>query len=124
MNSIDPKLTALQFNEYINKQDIDGLSSLMTEDHVFADRAGKGDKGKESMTKGWRGFFDMFPEYKNTFIRIQSLDDLVVIYGYAVWKKGSGRDYVIWTAKIENDLVAEWSIYKDTEENKKKFNFI
>ena len=68
MNSIDPKLTVLQFNEYINKHDIDGLSSLMTEDHVFVDRAGKGDKGKESMTKGLKGFFDMFPEYENTFL--------------------------------------------------------
>ena len=124
MNSLDPKLTALQFNECINKQDIGGLSSLMTEDHVFVDRAGKGDKGKESMTKGWKGFFDMFPEYKNTFISVQSQDDLVVIYGYAVWKKGTERDYVIWTAKIENDLVADWRIYEDTEENKKKFNLI
>ena len=124
MNSIDPKLTVLQFNEYINKQDIDGLSSLMTEDHVFVDRAGKGDKGKESMTKGWKGFFDMFPEYENTFIRVQSQDDFVVIYGYAIWKKGTERDYVIWTAKTENDLIAEWRIYEDTEENKKKFNLI
>ena len=124
MNSIDPKLTALQFNECINKQDIDGLSSLMTEDHVFADRAGNGDKGKESMTKGWRGFFDMFPEYKNTFVRVQSQYELVVIYGYAVWKNGTERDYVIWTAKIKNNLVAEWRIYEDTEDNKKKFNLI
>lgn len=124
MNSVDPKLTALQFNEYINKQDIDGLSSLMTEDHVFVDREGKGEKGKELMTMGWKGFFDMFPEYKNTFIRIQSQDDIVVIYGYAVWKKNSARDYVIWTAKIKNDLVAEWRIHKDTKENKKKFNLI
>ena len=84
MNSIDPKLTALQFNEYINNQDIAGLSSLMTEDHTFIDREGNGDKGKESMTNGWISFFKSFPEYKNTFIRIQSQDDLVVIYGYAI----------------------------------------
>lgn len=30
MNSKVPKLTALQFNEYINNQDINGLSNLMT----------------------------------------------------------------------------------------------
>lgn len=122
MNSTDPKLTVLQFNECINKQDIAGLSSLMTEDHIFVDREGNGDKGKDAMTKGWQGFFEMFPEYKNTFIRVQSQDDLVVIYGFAVRKKDAELDYVIWTAKIENDLVAEWRIYKDTEENKKKFN--
>lgn len=40
MNTKDPKLIALQFNECINKQDIKGLSSLMTDDHTFIDRAG------------------------------------------------------------------------------------
>jgi hypothetical protein len=35
MNKRDPKLTALQFNEYINNQDIKGLSSLMAE--VFSE---------------------------------------------------------------------------------------
>jgi ketosteroid isomerase-like protein len=124
MNSTDPKLTVLQFNEYINRQDINGLSNLMTDDHLFVDREGNSDKGKESMTKGWIKFFEMFPEYRNTFIRLQSQDELVVIYGYAVWNKGSEQDYVIWTAKIENDLVAEWRIYEDTEENKKRYNLI
>jgi hypothetical protein len=32
MNTRDPKLTALQFNECINHQDIDGMTSLMGED--------------------------------------------------------------------------------------------
>ncbi len=38
MNLKDPKLTALQFNEYINNQDIQGLTNLMTKDHLFIDR--------------------------------------------------------------------------------------
>lgn len=121
MNSADPKFTVLQFNEYINNQDINGLSSLMTEDHTFIDRDNNSEKGKESMTKGWTDFFKSFPEYKNTFLRVQSEGDLVVIYGYAVWEKKGEPDYVIWTAKIENDLIVEWRIYKDTQENKKKF---
>lgn len=52
MNSVDPKLTALQSNVYINHQDIDGLSSLMTEGHTFVDRKGEIDKGEETMIKG------------------------------------------------------------------------
>lgn len=32
MNLRDPKIAVLQFNEYINNQDIKGLSSLMVED--------------------------------------------------------------------------------------------
>lgn len=34
MNIRDPKLIALQFNEFINNQDIEGLSGLMTDDHI------------------------------------------------------------------------------------------
>jgi ketosteroid isomerase-like protein len=80
MNLRDPKLTALQFNEYINSQDVEGLSSLMTESHTFVDRKGEVDKGKESMTKGWIAFFEAFPDYRNTFTRVESQDDLVSDY--------------------------------------------
>ena len=52
MNSKDPKLTALQFNECINNRDIKGLSSLMTEEHTLIVRDGEVVKGKESNTKG------------------------------------------------------------------------
>ena len=120
MNKRDPKLVALQFNEYINKQDIKGLASLMTDGHTFIDHAGAVDKGKESMTKGWIEFFDSFPEYKNTFDRVESHDDLVILIGHAYWSEKNKYDPAIWTAKIEDDRVAEWRIYEDTAENRRK----
>ena len=120
MNTRDPKLTALQFNEYINGQDIKGLSSLMTEDHTFIDREDEVYKGKETMTKGWIEFFASFPDYQNTFTRVDSRNDLVILIGYATWSKGSSADHAIWTARIEDDRVAEWRIYHDTERNRRK----
>ncbi|NIM94181.1 MAG: hypothetical protein GTO18_10785 [Anaerolineales bacterium] len=119
MNSKDPKLTALQFNEYINNQDIESLSGMMSEDHTFIDRENRVDEGKESMTKGWINFFVSFPEYRNTFLRVESRNDLVILIGYATWSEGAEPDHAIWTARIENDLVAEWRIYHDTDENRK-----
>jgi len=76
MNLKDPKLIALQFNEYINNQDIESLSSLMTEDHIFIDRAGDeyGD-----MINGWKEFFTNYPTYRNYFTRVESKDNLVII---------------------------------------------
>lgn len=124
MNRVDPKLTALQFNEYINSQDIDGLSSLMTEDHTFIDRKDEVDEGKDTMIKGRTEFFKSFPDYKNTFEKVESRGDLVILYGFATWEKGSDPDYAIWTARVESDLVAEWRIYEDTEEHKRKFNLV
>jgi hypothetical protein len=45
----------------------------------------------------------------------------VVLYGYATWHEGDDPDWAIWTARIEDDLVAEWRIYEDTEENRSRF---
>lgn len=117
MNLRDPKLTALQFNEYINNQDIEGLKSLMTEDHIFIDRAGiqYGD-----MINGWKEFFTSYPGYKNYFSIVKSRGNLVILLGYAKWYKNSlERDHAIWTAKIENDKVEIWQIYDDTDDNRK-----
>ena len=120
MNSTDPKFIALQFNEYINQQNLRGLTGLMMEDHRFIDRAGTVVIGKDSMTKAWVRFFELFPEYCNTFDRVASHRNLVILYGYATWKKGEEPDHALWTATIQDDLVAEWRIYEDTKDNWEK----
>ena len=94
----------------------------MSEGHTFINRKGHVDEGKEMMTKGWVDFFKSFPDYRNTFESVQSQGSLVGLYGYATWEVGADPDYAIWTARIENDLVAEWRIYEDTQGNKKLFN--
>ncbi len=124
MNSRDPKLTCLLFNEAINRQDLDGLSALMTENHTFIDRNGKVGRPKSFMIDGWRQFFEMFPAYRNTFTRIESRGDFVTILGHAFWTEQQPHDPVIWTAKIENDLVAEWRVYADSGDNRKSLQLV
>ena len=118
MNTRDPKLISLLFNEAINNQDIDALSALMTEDHTFIDREGKVGTPKSYMVDGWKRFFELFPAYKNTFTRVESQGDLVVILGHAFWSEQQPYDPVIWTAKIEHDHVTEWRVRYDTDENR------
>jgi predicted SnoaL-like aldol condensation-catalyzing enzyme len=119
MNTRDPKLISLLFNEAINNQDVDALSALMTEDHTFIDREGKVGTPKSSMVDGWKRFFELFPAYKNTFTRVESQGDLVLILGHAFWSEQQPYDPVIWTARIEHDLVAEWRVHHDTDENRR-----
>ena len=121
MNFRDPKLTVLQFNECITNHDVESLSRLMTDNHKFIDSAGNIVESKENIVKAWIEFFAMFPDYKNTFHMVKSEDNLVIIVGYAYWSEENKYDEAIWTAKIENDLVAEWCIYYDTKENRDKF---
>ncbi|MFW9828033.1 MAG: hypothetical protein ACFFEY_10595 [Candidatus Thorarchaeota archaeon] len=118
MNIRDPKLVALQFNEYINNQDIEGLESLMTKDHIFIDRTGiqYGD-----MINGWKEFFTNYPTYRNYFNIVESRGNLVILLGYAKWYKDSlEKHYAIWTAKIKNNQVEIWQIYEDTDDNRSK----
>lgn len=118
MNTRDPKVVALLFNECITHQNLEGLAGLMTEDHAFIDRAGKISTPKDIMVKGWKEFFTAFPHYKNTFLRVESNGNIVAIVGYAYWSTEQPYDPVLWSARIEEDLVAEWRIYEDTPANR------
>jgi ketosteroid isomerase-like protein len=124
MSTTDPKLIALQFNECINRQDVDGLAELMTEDHTFIDREGKTGRPKEFMIQGWREFFRMFPKYRNTFTRIQSQGNLVRIIGSAYWSEDQPYDPVIWTATVVDDRIQEWRVYADTDANRHAFDLV
>lgn len=115
----DPKLTVLNFNECINNQDIDGLSKLMTDDHTFNPHEEDSKHGKEAMKKAWMDFFKMFPDYKNHFSKLESRENFVIISGFSTCSYKPLSKPCLWTAKIENDLVAEWCVYDDTTENRK-----
>jgi hypothetical protein len=124
MSTKDPKLIALQFNDCISNHDLDGLAHLMTDDHAFVDRDGTVHQPKQVMVGNWKQFFNMFPSYRNTFDRIQSKDNLVIMLGYAFWSEKQTYDPAIWTATIVDDLVREWRIYADSEENRRRFNLL
>ena len=74
------------------------------------------------MIEGWLDFFDRYPDYKNHFSRVESRGDFVVIEGYSTCSYDPLDGPALWTAKVENDLVAEWRVYLDTEENRKMLN--
>lgn len=119
MNTRDPKLTALMFNECINSQDLEGLIDLMAEDHKFIDSENKVENRKQ-MEIGWKEFFEAYPDYRNYFQKVISKNNLVILLGHSVCVYDPLDGPAIWTAKIENDKVAEWRIYEDTKENRKK----
>ncbi|MFC2124627.1 nuclear transport factor 2 family protein [Bacteroidota bacterium] len=124
MISEDPISITQAFNDCINNQDIEGLSDLMAESHTFIDRAGESHGPKSQMVEGWKHFFQMFPDYRNTFEKAQTAGNQVFIQGFAYWSEEEPYDPVIWTAILQDNLVSEWRIYEDTPENRKKFKLI
>ena len=67
-----PILIVNDFNDCINNQDIEGMAALMHENHVFIDRDGSSHGPKTHMVKGWKEFFKLFPDYRNTFTDIKT----------------------------------------------------
>jgi uncharacterized protein (TIGR02246 family) len=110
MDSSELVSVALRFNEKINQQDLKGLAELMTDDHTFIDSDGTATKGKEVMKKGWKQFFEKYPDYRNTFTSVTTQKDIVVMVGYSTcsYKPLDGSN--IWTARIRDRRVSEWRV--------------
>ena len=118
MNKKDPKLTVLLFNECINNRDINALTSLMAEDYAFIDSSNDIQPGKEQNIKGWTDFFTLYPDYVNHFCLIESREDLVLVTGHSTCSFDPLDGPALWTARVENDRIAEWRVYLDTAENR------
>ena len=115
----EQQLIAMHFNECINRQDIHGLAALMTEDHTFIDTADHSVQGKQQVVEAWRGFFALFPDYRNIFERVELRHSLVAISGYSTCSEPQLDGPALWTAKLRGEQVAEWRVYHDTPDNRK-----
>jgi mannan endo-1,4-beta-mannosidase len=117
----DPQIIVEEFNHSINSRDIEGLSGLMSEDHTYIDRDGSTHGPKSSMVEGWTQFFAAFPDYRNTLESMVTEGSRVFVRGFAYWSEEEPFDPVIWSALVKGDQVAEWAIFEDTPENRKRF---
>lgn len=104
-------LTALRFNEKINRQDAEGLAELMTNDHTFIDSEGNTTRGKEAMKEGWNDFFKKYPDYRNNLTSVTVQNAVVVMVGYSTCSHKALAGPNIWTAKITGEKVSKWTVH-------------
>ena len=119
MDATRPEHIALEFVECINNQDIEGLVALMTEGFTMIPDQGEPEVGREVMKKGFQGYFDDFPAYKIHIDKVaRSGDDVAIVgktTGSHIPPEIEAGETVIWIAKIEGQLVAEWRIFSDMD---------
>ena len=84
MSDAATKSIVTSFNDCIGRRDITGLSSLMTDDHVFIDTANNSISGKNCCLAAWKSFFAGFPNYRNIFRQVLIVGDHAVIVGHSV----------------------------------------
>lgn len=115
-----PEEVVRRFNDRITARDVDGLASLMTEDHAFVDMAGESVEGKDACLDAWSEFFAEFPDYENVFERVSFRGDLVVLQGYSTCPDDRMDGPALWTARVSDDRLSEWRVYEDTAENRRR----
>ena len=110
---------ASRFNSYINDADVDGLTSIMTDDHRFTDSAGSVVSGKVAVAAAWNSFFKAFPGYRNVFVRHTVEGAVVASEGHSVCSEPRLDGPALWRAIVRQGKVAQWRVYEDTIENRR-----
>ena len=112
------------FVDRINARDVDGLATLMTDDHRFVDSLGTVIAGRDSMRAGWAAYFAMVPDYTLEPAEWFADGDVVLLVGTAdgtYSPDGVGGPDRRWQtpvacrAVVRDDRVAEWQVYADNE---------
>lgn len=115
-----PTSVALKFVEVINAGNSEELVKLQTEDFTLIDMVGDVSRGRD----GWQGYFSAYPNYTIHMHQVLTSGNGVAIIGKTtgshVEPEVEELETVLWTAEIRDGLVAEWRIYSDIEDAKKK----
>ncbi len=112
----------------INQGDVSQLSNLMTKDHTFVDSGGRIVSGCANMTKAWKEYFRMFPDYRIEVQNILRDRNLVAVFGSASGTYNGKRGLVpenriemsgAWKAIVEKERIKVWQVYADWTEGSK-----
>jgi ketosteroid isomerase-like protein len=128
MENKEPIQVVLSFLDRINAHDVDGICTLMTQDHTFVDGLGNKFSGVENLRKGWASYFSWFPDYAVSHDEILCSGQIVLLTGsargtYAIGgrlpKENHWEVPVAWKAVVRNYQIAEWHVYADNQPTRK-----
>ena len=118
----NPEDLAQRFNQAINARDLEGLMALVTEDHLFVDSGQNEVRGKERIREVWAGFFSAFPDYRQVLEQCIPRAGEVVFVGRSECSQAALRGPALWKAVIRTDRIAEWRVYEDTPETRRRLS--
>jgi ketosteroid isomerase-like protein len=119
---MEPSEVARAFVSKVNAHDVDGLCSLMTDEHAFVDALDNRAVGRSTMQSGWQAYFSMVPDYWIKVDTVLQEGCVVALFGQAGGSySSSGGDSAkrlwhvpaAWLAEVDGDRVAVWRVYAD-----------
>ena len=112
------------FVRAINRQNVEGLVTLMAPEHRFVDSLGNVVEGREKMRAAWAGYFRMVPDYSIAVEESFCDGPVVLMVGVAegtyapageLRQENRWRTPIALRAHVEDGLVAECRVYADNE---------
>jgi ketosteroid isomerase-like protein len=116
------KAIAIRFVKAINDHNVDEIINLMSEDHIFIDALDNKSVGKKGMKDGWKGYYELFPDYQIEISDITENVSTIGLFGYAsgTYKNLTNkldsnfwRIPASWKAIVENNKIKHWQVYCD-----------
>ena len=119
--------TAFRFVECINRQEVERLAEMMTEEHRFEDPSCDTYVGRGSMEEGWTDYFQMCPDYTIHVSDFHQQGNRVFLMGQTTgshldlpWRE-EFRDKVIGIADIQGQQLSLWKIIADTRDARRAY---
>lgn len=117
--------TPFRYVAHVNRQDVDKLAEMMTEDHRFVDPSGDEAVDQDTMRQGWVDYFHLCPDYMIHVSAFHQRGNRVFLMGQTTgshldlpWRE-EFQDKMIWIADVAGDQISLWKILADTEENRR-----
>jgi len=116
------KAIAIRFVKAINDHDVDEIINLISGDHIFIDALDNKSVGKKGMKDGWKGYYELFPDYQIEISDITENVSTIGLFGYvsATYKNLTNklnsnfwRIPASWKAIVENNKIKHWQVYCD-----------
>ncbi len=112
------------FIDKINHKDVEGVVSLLSINHTFIDGEGEVKRDYERIANGWRDYLTTQKSYRIYIRQIFELEDSVAIIGHTTGSHLALSDEVefhsegvIWLAKVVENKISQWQIFRDSIEN-------
>ena len=122
MKSESNKSIVIRFVKAINDHDVNEIVNLMSEDHTFIDAMDNKSVGKKGMKEGWKGYFELFPDYQIKISDIIENGSVIGLFGYVsgTYKNLTNKlNSNFWRtpaslkAMVENKKIKHWQVYCD-----------
>lgn len=110
------------FVKAINGLDIDKITDLMSEDHVFIQGSGNSHMGKEGIKNGGQSCYQMFPDYVIEITDVIAHKSIFGLFGFVSGtctnnKNKSDSNFLktttTWEAVVQDKKNKHWQVFCD-----------